>query len=260
MINAISDRNTAEFRAKYRQVDLLLVDDIQFIAGKDSTQEEFFHTFNALHEARHQIVLTSDRTPKEINKLEDRLKTRFEWGLLADISPPDYETRSAIIISKANHLGIQISSEVVDFIAGKITNNVRQLEGVVKKMMALNAFMGLPLDIGTAERAIEDIFREHPGLNPTPEYIISEASRFYGIPVVDITSSKRGQDIMLARQIAVYLVRRLTKLSLPEIGVKFGGRDHTTVMHSLNKIEDLMKSSPETKANVDSLIKNIREK
>ena len=258
IIDAISKKTTQEFRQKYRPSDLLLVDDVQFIAGKESTQEEFFHTFNALYNDHKQIVLTSDRTPKEISKLEDRLKTRFESGLLADISPPDYETRSAIVLAKAQKLGISLDSTVVDFIANKITSNIRQLEGVAKKMKALSELMGLPLNIDTAQRAIEDIFRENPGLNPTAEYIISEVSRFYDIPTPDILGSKRGQNIMVARQVATYLVRKLTKLSLPEIGQKFGGRDHTTILHSINKMEEQYKNDETLKQNIDQLIKSIR--
>ncbi len=258
IIDAISRKTTHEFRQKYRQSDLLLVDDVQFIAGKESTQEEFFHTFNTLYNDHKQIVLTSDRTPKEISTLEDRLKTRFESGLLADISPPDYETRSAIVKAKASKLNITLETEVVDFIANKITSNIRQLEGVAKKMKALSELMGLPLDISTAQRAIEDIFKENPGLNPSPEYIIDEVARFYDMSAEDITGTKRGQNIMLARQVAIYLVRTMTKNSYPEIGAKFGDRDHTTILHSFNKMEDLYKSDEETRHTIDQLIKTIR--
>jgi len=258
IVDAIAKKTTQEFRNKYRRSDLLLVDDVQFIAGKEMTQEEFFHTFNTLYNDHKQIVLTSDRTPKEISTLEERLKTRFESGLLADISPPDYETRSAIVMAKAKKLEIELSGEVVDFIANKITSNIRQLEGVAKKMKALSELMGLPLDIDTAQRAIEDIFRENPGLNPTSEYIIGEVSRYYDISASDITGSKRGQNIMTARQVAIYLVRTLTKLSFPEIGQKFGGKDHTTIIHSYNKIEDLVKIGDPVKTDIDQLIKTIR--
>ena len=258
IIEAIAKKTTQEFRNKYRRSDLLLVDDVQFIAGKESTQEEFFHTFNTLYNDHKQIVLTSDRTPKEISTLEERLKTRFESGLLADISPPDYETRSAIVMAKAKKLGIDLSLEVVDFIANKITSNIRQLEGVAKKMKALSELMDLPLDIDTAQRAIEDIFRENPGLNPTCEYIIGEVSRFYDIPVADIVGSKRGQNIVTARQVSIYLVRTLTKLSFPEIGQKVGGKDHTTMMYAFNKIDELIKSGDPIKSDVDQLIKSIR--
>ncbi len=259
IIDAISRKTTNEFRQKYRQSDLLLVDDVQFIAGKESTQEEFFHTFNTLSNDHKQIVLTSDRTPKEIATLEDRLKTRFESGLLADISPPDYETRSAIVKAKAKKLDITLETEVVDFIANKITSNIRQLEGVAKKMKALSELMGLPLDIYTAQRAIEDIFKENPGLNPSPEYIIDAVAKFYDISVDDIIGPKRGQNIMVARQVAIYLVRTMTKNSYPEIGEKFGGRDHTTIIHSYEKIEDLFKTDEDMRHTIEHLIKTIRD-
>jgi len=258
IIDAIGKKTTHDFRSKYRQSDLLLVDDIQFIAGKESTQEEFFHTFNTLYNDHKQIVLTSDRTPKEISLLEERLKTRFESGLLVDISPPDYETRNAIVLAKAKKLGITLEKEVVDFIANKITSNIRQLEGVAKKMKALSELMGLPLDIYTAQRAIEDIFKENPGLNPTPEYIIGEVSRYYDVPVEDITGSKRGQNIVNARQVAIYLIRVMTKQSYPEIGQKFGGKDHTTIMHSFTKIEKQYKANDPIRRDIDQLTKTIR--
>ena len=258
LISSISRGRMQEFRDKYRKSDLLLVDDIQFIAGKDSTMEEFFHTFNALHEARKQIVLTSDRTPKEIPKLEARLISRFEMGLLADISPPDYEMRCAIVLAKAKHLRIQLEDNVVDYIADKITNNVRQLEGAVKKMMALNAFMGLPLDLDTARRAIEDVFRENPGLNPTPSYIIEHVANFYGVAPRDITGQKRDHDIMLARHVAIYLSRTMTTLSLQNIGESFG-RDSSTVRSSLAKSEELLRTNAAVKEAVASLQKSIRE-
>jgi len=258
IIKAISEGKTQEFREKYRQADLLLVDDVQFIAGKVSTQEEFFHTFNALYDSHKQIVLTSDRTPKEIEKLEERLKTRFEWGLLADITPPDFETRCAIIMKKAAALNVELSPDVVEFVASKITSNIRQLEGTVKKIMALHVFMEMPLDISTAQRAVDDIYRANPGLNPTPEYILAESSKYFNVSSADITGSKRGQEIMQARQVTIYLVRKLTKLSLPEIGSVFGGRDHTTIMHSINKVEDLISKQPDFKKKVDGLEKAIK--
>ena len=258
LISGISRGRMQEFRDKYRKADLLLVDDIQFIAGKDSTMEEFFHTFNALHEARKQIVLTSDRTPKEIPKLEARLISRFEMGLLADISPPDYEMRCAIVLAKAKHLRIQLEDNVGDNIADKITNNVRQLEGAVKKMMALNAFMGLPLDLDTARRAIEDVFRENPGLNPTPPYIIEHVANFYGVTPRDITGQKRDHEIMQARHVAIYLSRTMTTLSLQAIGESFG-RDSSTVRSSLAKTEEMLRTNATVKEAIQNLQKSIRE-
>lgn len=258
LISSISRNRMQEFRDKYRKIDLLLVDDIQFIAGKDSTMEEFFHTFNALDKEHKQIVLTSDRTPKEIPRLEERLVSRFEMGLLADISPPDYEMRCAIVLAKAKHLHVELPAEVVDFIAKKITNNVRQLEGTVKKMMALNVFMGAPINLETAEKAIEDIFRENPGLNPTPAYIISQVSSFFGIPEKEILGQKRDADTMVARHTAIYLVRVMTGLSLQGIGDAFG-RDHKTVRSSLARMEDMIETNPSFKTTVNNLMKTIRE-
>ena len=233
------------------------MDDVLFIAGKDSTQEEFFHTFNTLYESKKQIVLTSDRPPKEINLLEDRLKTRFEWGLIADIQPPDYETRIAIIRLKAESLGIELSSEINDYIATTITANVRQLEGTVKKIKALHELMGREIDKSLAEEAITDIFKENPGMKPTPEIILQEVSNFYTIPVEKLRGSGRSRDMVQPRQVAMYLVRKLTDYSLPEIGKVFS-RDHTTVLHSINKVEEYLKTTTEMENIIKTLIANIR--
>ncbi len=257
LVSSIQEGSVQNFRNKFRMADLLLVDDIQFVAGKERTQEEFFHTFNALHEAKKQIVLTSDRPPKEINTLEDRLKTRFEWGLLADIQPPDYETRLAIIRAKSDILEIDIPPEIVDYIAETITSNVRQLEGTVKKMVALNELMGREIDMSLAHDAIQDIFKENPGLNPTPELIIREVAKYYCIPADKLSSNNRSKEMVLPRQIAIYLVRKLTEYSSPEIGKVFS-RDHTTVLHSINKIEEYLKSTSEMDNIIKTLISNIR--
>ncbi|MDO5549079.1 MAG: chromosomal replication initiator protein DnaA [Eubacteriales bacterium] len=257
LINSIQTARVQEFRDKYRSSDILLVDDIQFIAGKDSTQEEFFHTFNTLYESKKQIVLTSDRPPKEINLLEDRLQTRFEWGLIADIQPPDYETRIAIIRMKADSLGIELSNEIADYIANTITANVRQLEGTVKKIKALHELMGRDIDKSLAEEAIADIFKENPGMKPTPEMILREVSNFYTIPVEKLRGSGRSRDMVQPRQVAMYLVRKLTDYSLPEIGKVFS-RDHTTVLHSINKVEEYLKTTSEMENIIKTLIANIR--
>ena len=257
LINAIGEGQVQEFRDKYRLADLFLVDDIQFVAGKDRTQEEFFHTFNALYEAHKQIVLTSDRPPKEIHTLEDHLKTRFEWGLLADIQPPDYETRMAIIHVKADSLGVHLPDEVVDYIAKTITSNVRQLEGTVKKIKALHDLMERAIDLSLAKEAVTDIFKENPGLNPTPDMIIREVSRYYCIPVEKLQGSGRSKDMVLPRQVAMYLVREMTEYSLPEIGKVFS-RDHTTVLHSINKIENYLKETSEMDNIIKTLKANIR--
>ena len=257
LINAIGEGQVQEFRDKYRLADLFLVDDIQFVAGKDRTQEEFFHTFNALYEAHKQIVLTSDRPPKEIHTLEDRLKTRFEWGLLADIQPPDYETRMAIIHVKADSLGVFLPDAVVDYIAKTITSNVRQLEGTVKKIKALHDLMERDIDLDLAKEAVTDIFKENPGLNPTPDMIIREVSRYYSIPVEKLQGSGRSKDMVLPRQVAMYLVREMTDYSLPEIGKVFS-RDHTTVLHSINKIEHYLKETSQMDNIIKTLKANIR--
>ena len=247
----------SDFRNKYRMADLLLVDDIQFIAGKESTQEEFFHTFNALFEAKKQIVLTSDRTPNEIATLEDRLRTRFEWGLIADIQPPDYETRRAIIRAKAERLRLELPDEVSEHIAKTLASNVRQLEGAVKKIQAQHDLMGVPIDISLANAAIRDLMRENPGIKPTPEYIVRETAKFYSITPDKIYSLSRSKDTVMPRQMAMYLIRELTDLSLPMIGQVFK-RDHTTVLHSINKIEELVRTSEETRHNVKDLMSNIK--
>ncbi|MFI3226807.1 MAG: chromosomal replication initiator protein DnaA [Clostridia bacterium] len=257
LVSAIQGGDVQKFRDKYRMADLLLVDDIQFVAGKERTQEEFFHTFNALYESKKQIVLTSDRPPKEINTLEERLQTRFEWGLLADIQPPDYETRLAIISSKSNKLDFFIPPEICDYIARTIVSNVRQLEGTVKKMVALHELMGKPMGLELAEEAIRDVFRENPGLRPTPELILKEVAKYYSITTDKIASSNRSKEMVQPRQVAMYLVRNLTDYSLPEIGKAFS-RDHTTVLHSIHKIEEYIKTTDDMKNIIEDLTKNIR--
>ncbi len=238
MIKALQGGKNFEFRNKYRNADLFLVDDIQFIAGKESTQEEFFHTFNNLYENHKQIVLTSDRSPSDMQKLEERLKTRFEWGLLADIQPPDYETRMAIIKNKAIHLGLDLPDDVCDFIAENVTSNVRQIEGTVKKIHAYHNLNGMTLDIPNVKRAITDIINT-TSILPTPALIISEVSRYYGIEETVLRGTLKNKSTAEARQVAMYLVRKMLNLSYPDIGREFG-RDHTTALHSVNKIESLL--------------------
>lgn len=259
LVAAIQRGDVPSFREKFRRADLLLIDDIQFIAGKISTQEEFFHTFNTLHESGKQIVMTSDRPPKEILTLEDRLKTRFEWGLLADIQPPDFETRMALINAKTEMLGTSLPPDVTSYIASSITNNVRQLEGAVKKIFAKHSLMGIEIDMALAEDCISDILRASPGLRPTPELILDETSAFYNVDSSKILGNFKTKDIILPRQITMYLIRDLTDLSLPEIG-RFMGRDHTTVMHSIKKIEKECQSNPNFKNALDDLIKNVKNK
>ena len=257
LIDAIQHGTTSTFHQKYRKTDVLLVDDIQFIAGKDSTQEEFFHTFNSLYEAKKQIVLTSDRPPKEIQTLEDRLRTRFEWGLPVDIQPPDYETRVAIIKNKAIRRGMNLPDPVLQYIAENITSNVRQIEGTVNKILAFQELMGESVDVDTVTRAVRDMFKDKADFLPSPDIIIDEVSKFYNIDADALRGQGRTKDTALARQIAMYQIRRMTNLSLKEIGKEFEGRDHTTVMHSIDRIEKLTKTNPEIAEVIKDINANI---
>ena len=257
LITAIQEGNVQAFRNKYRMVDLLLLDDVQFIAGKERTQEEFFHTFNALYEAKKQIVLTSDRPPKEINTLEDRMKTRFEWGLLADIQPPDFETRIAIIRDKAVKMGVELPDDVSNYIAENIQANIRQLEGAVKKIKAMHELMGERITVSLAENAIDALRTENPGLNPTPERIMEAVANYFYIPVEQMISQNRSKDVASPRQMAMYMIRQELEYSVPDIA-KIFKRDHTTVMHACNKIEEERKNSRETEDVIKKLHNNIR--
>ncbi|NLJ30320.1 MAG: chromosomal replication initiator protein DnaA [Clostridiales bacterium] len=260
LIEAIRRGTTAEFHNRYRKADVLLVDDIQFIAGKDSTQEEFFHTFNTLYEAKKQIVLTSDRPPKDIATLEERLLTRFEWGLTADIQPPDFETRIAIIKRKAELLEIKLPDNVAEYIANRLKNNIRQLEGAVKKMKAYNLLAGEGLTIATAQAAISDIINNDKPTPFTVEKIIDEVARTFGTSGDDIRSSKRSANISNARQVAIYVVREITQLPMTAIGEEFGGRDHSTVVYAIQQVEKGISRDPKVKATVEDIIKNIRDR
>ena len=258
LVNSIGAGQVQEFRDKYRLADLLLVDDIQFVAGKDRTQEEFFHTFNALYEANKQIVLTSDRPPKEIHTLEDRLKTRFEWDFWQTFNRRTTKTRMAIIHVKADSLRVQLPENVVDYIAKTITSNVRQLEGTVKKIKALHDLMERAIDIELAKEAVADIFKENPGLNPTPDMILREVSAITARQSKSSKGSGRSKDSFFQDMVAMrYLVRDLTDYSLPEIG-KIFSRDHTTVLHSINKIENYLKETSEMDNIIKTLKTNIR--
>ena len=257
LITAIQEGNVQAFRNKYRMVDLLLLDDVQFIAGKERTQEEFFHTFNALYEAKKQIVLTSDRPPKEINTLEDRMKTRFEWGLLDDIQPPDFETRIAIIRDKAVKMGVELPDDVSNYIAENIQANIRQLEGAVKKIKAMHELMGERITVSLAENAIDALRTENPGLNPTPERIMEAVANYFYIPVEQMISQNRSKDVAYPRQMAMYMIRQELEYSFPDIA-KIFKRDHTTVMHACNKIEEERKNSRETEDVIKKLHNNIR--
>ncbi|MGM9549188.1 MAG: chromosomal replication initiator protein DnaA [Faecousia sp.] len=241
LIAAIQNGKNIEFRSKYREADLFLIDDVQFIAGKESTQEEFFHTFNKLYEEHKQIVMTSDRKPSDMLTLEDRLKTRFEWGLLADIQPPDYETRMAILKNKAKNLGLNLSDDVCNYIAINVTNNVRQIEGTVKKILAYRDLNNMPLDLPNISRAIDDMFKSEGNNLPTPSLIISQVCKFYSIDEAILRGTQKNKGTAEARQIAMYLIRKLTNLSLPDIGKEFA-RDHSTVLYAIRKVEVALKN------------------
>ena len=239
MVQSIKDNTQEEFRNKYRYVDLLLVDDIQFIAGKIGVQEEFFHTFNNLYEAGKQIVITSDRPPMEMVKLEDRLRTRFEGGLMADIQPPDTETRMAIIRNKAAQLGMALPDDVIEYIADTIKSNIRQIEGVVKRLTAYNSILNDEMNIGSAKRAIKDVIRVGEFV-PTPDIIIEETARYFSLETVDLRGQRRSKNTAMARQISMYLMRSLTNLSLKDIGEQYEDRNHSTVLSSIRKVEELI--------------------
>ena len=260
LVNAIREGKNPEFREKYRQASLLLVDDIQFIAGKQQTQEEFFHTFNALYEAGKQIVLTSDRPPREMTLLQDRLRGRFEWGLMVDVTPPDFETRIAIIKTKAALLGVQLPDEITDYIAENVTANVRQIEGTLNKILAYRDLLGDQVDEQAVSRAVQDMLRKSNEYIPSPSVIISYICKYFNLEEDVIRGQSRSRDIVNARQIAMYLIRRMTGLSLDVIGKEFDGRDHTTVLHSLRKTEKQMQTDPAFAELVKSITTNINAK
>lgn len=255
LINAIRDNKTEFFRNKYRNIDILLIDDIQFIAGKERVQEEFFHTFNSLYEDGKQIVLSSDKTPKDIPFLEDRLKSRFDWGLLADISCPDYETRLAILRKKTLDENIIIDDYILSDIANKIDSNIRELEGVFNKIVARASLMHSPITIELAENIIND-FKYESEKVISCDFIKETVSKYFSINKDDLAGNKRSNDIAFPRQIAMYLCREVANMSYPQIGEDFGGRDHSTVMHACKKIDKEVKEKTNTKLIVDS-VKNI---
>lgn len=259
LVDSLQNKSMEEFREVYRQADLLLVDDIQFIGGKERTEEEFFHTFNALHESSKQVVLTSDRPPKDIARLADRLRTRFEAGLLADIQPPDLETRMALVAEKSELLGVKMPKDVISYIASCITNNVRELEGAVKKIVATHSLMDIPITLDMAEGLIQDIFKAKPGMNPTPDLILEEVSSYYNVSTDKIRSNSRMREIVIPRQVTAYLIRELTDKSLPDIGF-FLNQHHTTIMHSISKLMEQMKTDSHLQNAVEDLINNIRNR
>lgn len=258
LINAIRNRSTEAFRERYRNTDFLLIDDIQFIAGKESTQEEFFHTFNTLHSSGGQIVLTSDRPPKAIVTLEERLRSRFEWGLLADIQPPDLETRIAILRFKAEEQGLRMPNDVIEFIAKRIQSNIRELEGALNKIIAQSALTRTPPSVTLAETALQDLVARQSGL--TIELIMATVAEFYGVTESDLQSKRRSKEITYPRHMAMYLAREETNASLPEIGSMLGGRDHTTVLYGCDKMTHAIERDSRTRREMMTIREMLYQK
>ena len=260
-INTImSGSGTIEFRNKYRTCDVLIIDDIQFIANKDQTQVEFFHTFNALHESGKQMIITSDRPPKEMKELEERLRTRFEWGLIADIKRPDLETRVAILKKKASEENFEVSDDIMFYIAENLKSNIRNLEGVLKRLMAYNVLMGKPITMELADDAIKEFLNKTSDPHVNTEYILSIVANYFNVTSDEILSSKRTQEISYARQIAMYLLREFTNMSLPKIGQELGGRTHATIVSGINKIAKSLENDEDTKKIVEELVKNLENR
>ena len=261
LIDSIRNRNenssTAEFRQKYRNIDVLLIDDIQFIIGKESTQEEFFHTFNALHESKKQIIISSDKPPKDIETLEERLRSRFEWGLTVDIQQPDYETRMAILKKKEELDGLQIDNEVMKYIATNVKSNIRELEGALTKIVALSRLKNREVNVELAEEALKDLISPNNQKDITPELIVEIVAEHFNITPAEILSTKKSRNIAYPRQVTMYLCRKLTDISLNDIGKKLGNRDHTTVLHGINKIENDMSQDGALENTISVLSKKI---
>ena len=258
MVRSIREGTADEFRQKYRGVDLFLVDDIQFIAGKEATQEEFFHTFNSIYEVGHQIVITSDRPPIDMLRLDDRLRTRFEGGLIADVQPPDVETRMAIIRNKAGHLGMRLSDDIVSYIAQKLTSNVRQIEGVINRLTAFREITGDEITRDMVDDGIGIVIRDGVYV-PTPDAILNETARYYQVTPEEIRGVSRQKNIVTARHITAYLIRNLTNLSLPGIGT-FLNRDHATVLSSIRKIENQIKTDKKLSDTIRDITSNINSR
>ena len=259
LINAIKDDKNEEFRNKYRNVDILLIDDIQFIAGKERTQEEFFHTFNELHDANKQIILSSDRPPKEIPTLEDRLRSRFEWGLIADIQVPDFETRMAILKKKADVENLNVANEVMGYIATKIKSNIRELEGALIRIIAYSSLTNREVTVDLATEALKDIISKKQGKHVTISSIQDVVSSYFNLRVEDLKSQRRTRNVAYPRQIAMYLSRKLTDMSLPKIGEEFGGRDHTTVIHAYEKISGNLKTDDSLQHTINDITKKVTQ-
>lgn len=256
LINSLRHAKMNEFRNKFRSIDILLIDDIQFIAGKKSTQEEFFHTFNALYESHKQIIVTSDKFPKEIPDLEERLRSRFEWGLIADIQAPDTETKQAILSMKADQNNIVLPKDVIFFLANSISNNVRELEGYLIRIGAYSSLTSTPINIEMAKKVLKDILIEN-SREITIEKIQKNIAEHFQIKIIELKSSKRLKNIVFPRQVAMYICRKMTNLSYPEIGSKFGGKDHSTIIHAVKKVEKMMKEDLQLKTLVERLIENL---
>ncbi|MFA1819629.1 chromosomal replication initiator protein DnaA [Virgibacillus oceani] len=257
-INAIMDNKTTAFRNKYRNVDVLLIDDIQFIAGKESTQEEFFHTFNTLHEESKQIIISSDRPPKEIPTLEDRLRSRFEWGLITDITPPDLETRIAILSKKARAEGLDMPNEVMLYIANQIDTNIRELEGALIRVQAYSSLVNQDIDASLAADALKDIIPSNKPLVITIQRIQETVGEKYNVKLEEMLAKRRTKAIAFPRQIAMYLSRELTDSSLPKIGEEFGGRDHTTVIHAHDKLTRLMENDTQLSKDIEQIKEQLK--
>ncbi|MGM0365517.1 MAG: chromosomal replication initiator protein DnaA [Actinomycetota bacterium] len=257
-INALRDKTVLSFKDHYRNTDVLLVDDIQFLEEKDASQEEFFHTFNALHDTNRQIVLSSDRKPKDISSLEERLRSRFEWGLVTDIQPPDFETRFAILKKYSEREKIIVSDDILSLIASRITSNIRELEGALTRVVAFASLTRSKPDIDIAKNVLKDILPENNEKKINIQRIIKEVSKYFSIPVNTITSSKRSKFVSHARQLAMYLSRELTSNSLPKIGSAFGNRDHATVIYAISKISELMNQDQEVYKQIQQITNNIK--
>lgn len=256
-VNSLKFNTNDEFKHKYRTCDMLLVDDVQFFSGKKESQTELFHTFNELHQKGKQIILTSDRPPKEINDIEQRLRSRFEWGLLTDIGIPEFETRLAIIKRKAELLNMHIPSNVMEYMADKLKKNIRQLEGAMIKMNALSTVTGVPPTIAMAQNVIRDVLTEQQPVPVTVERIISEVGHIYNVTPEEILGPRRSSQISSARQVAMYLINQITGLSYTAIGNEFSGRDHSTVVYAINKVKSIIKKDPNYRATIEDLLKNI---
>lgn len=257
LIKSIRDDKTVEFRNKYRNIDVLLIDDIQFLAGKERTQEEFFHTFNSLYESSKQLVISSDRPPREIPTLENRLRSRFEWGLITDIQPPDLETRIAILSKKAEAENVTLSDDVLLFIAKKVKSNIRELEGALTRLAAYSSLTGEKIDSDTVTDALQDLFPINNSPTITVEFIQEQVASHFSLKLNDLKAKKRSRNVSYPRQIAMYLVREMTDLSLPKIGEAFGGRDHTTVMYAQEKITKELKNDHQLQENINKIKEKI---